>query len=114
MAESFLYLTTTGRVTGKPREIEIWFVEHGGCYYMVAERLDQANWVKNLLRDPNVGFNIGTRSQREADRAHGPAIARVVHGDNEPDLSLTVGGLMDEKYGWSEGLIVELKPKTSK
>jgi hypothetical protein len=25
--EQFLYLTTTGRKTGLPREIEIWFVE---------------------------------------------------------------------------------------
>jgi hypothetical protein len=25
--EQFIYLTTTGRKTGRPREIEIWFVE---------------------------------------------------------------------------------------
>ena len=112
MAESFLYLTTTGRVSGKPREIEIWFVEHRGCYYMVSERLDRSNWVKNLLQDPNVGFNIGTREKREADRAHGPAVARVVHRDKEPDLSHTISALMDEKYGWSDGLIVELSAKT--
>jgi hypothetical protein len=28
----YLYLTTTGRVTGQPREIEIWFTEHGGHF----------------------------------------------------------------------------------
>jgi hypothetical protein len=34
----YLYLTTTGRVTGQPRELEIWFTERGGHFYLVAER----------------------------------------------------------------------------
>src|SRR5438132_181546 len=33
----FLYLTTTGRKTGLPREIEIWFVEADGRLYILAE-----------------------------------------------------------------------------
>jgi len=33
----FLYLTTTGRKTGLPREIEIWFVEADGRVYILAE-----------------------------------------------------------------------------
>ena len=41
----YLYLTTTGRVTGQPREIEIWFTEHGGHFYLTAER-ESANWVR--------------------------------------------------------------------
>jgi len=34
MAEIFFYLTTTGRKTGKPHKIEIWFVEHKSCYFL--------------------------------------------------------------------------------
>jgi hypothetical protein len=45
----YLYLTTTGRVTGQPREIEIWFTKHGGHLYLVAER-ESANWVRNTSR----------------------------------------------------------------
>ena len=33
----YLYLTTIGRKSGKPHSIEIWFVAHDGCYYMVNE-----------------------------------------------------------------------------
>jgi len=37
-------------------------------------------------------------------------IARVVHNDREPQLAATVNALFDSKYGWSDGLIVELTP----
>ena len=33
----FLYLTTTGRRSGMPREIEIWFTRVDGHYYVIAE-----------------------------------------------------------------------------
>jgi hypothetical protein len=31
-----------------------------------------------------------------------------VESADEPDLAARVSALMDEKYGWSDGLIVEL------
>jgi hypothetical protein len=33
-----------------------------------------------------------------------------VLNDREPRLAATVKALFDAKYGWSDGLIVELKP----
>ena len=93
----YLYLTTTGRVTGQPREIEIWFTEHGGHFYLVAER-ESANWVRNIQSQPQVKVRVGD------------AIARVVHNDREPQLAATVKALFDAKYGWSDDLIVELTP----
>ena len=33
----YLYLTTTGRLSGRPRRIEIWFTRQEGRYYLVAE-----------------------------------------------------------------------------
>ena len=97
----YLYLTTTGRVTGLPREIEIWFAEHGGRFYLVAER-DSANWVRNIQSQPQVKVRVGDAELN--------AIARVVHSDREPELAATVKALFDAKYGWSDGLIVELQP----
>jgi hypothetical protein len=38
------------------------------------------------------------------------AIARVVRNDREPQIAATVKALFDAKYGWSNGLIVELTP----
>jgi deazaflavin-dependent oxidoreductase (nitroreductase family) len=61
--ERFLYLTTTGRVSGEPRTIEIWFVERRGRYYIIAERREKAQWVQNLERDPAVRFRVGARDE---------------------------------------------------
>jgi deazaflavin-dependent oxidoreductase (nitroreductase family) len=103
MAEHFLYLTTIGRTTGSERQIEIWFVERGGSFYVVAERREETGWVKNLLKQPSVAFSVGSRDARESVQARTAATARVVQ-DSE------VKALMDAKYGWSDGLVVELSP----
>ena len=97
----YLYLTTTGRVTGQAREIEIWFTEQGGHFYLVAER-ESANWVRNIQSHPQVKVRIGD--------AEFNAVGRVVHNDREPQLAAAVEALFDAKYGWSDGGIVELRP----
>lgn len=110
MAEHFLYLTTIGRTTGLLRQIEIWFVEHGGRVYMVSEAREGSHWVKNLMKHPEVSFSIGTRTSRGSVRPQAAAQAHVVRPDEEPALCAAVSALMDAKYGWSDGLIVELTP----
>jgi deazaflavin-dependent oxidoreductase (nitroreductase family) len=110
MEEHFLYLTTIGRKTGLPRQIEIWFVEHLGRYYMVSEGREQANWVKNLQQVPRVHFSIGTSSHTEATVPTTPALGRVLVVEREPALVRQICTLMERKYGWSDGLIVELLP----
>jgi deazaflavin-dependent oxidoreductase (nitroreductase family) len=98
----FLYLTTTGRVSGQPREIEIWFTEHGGHFYLIAEHRDRAKWVLNIQAEPQVRVRVGDWRF--------DAAARVVRDDDEPELTSAVKKLFDAKYGWSDGLVVELKP----
>jgi deazaflavin-dependent oxidoreductase (nitroreductase family) len=97
----YFYRITTGRVAGQPREIEMWFAEHGGHFYLVAER-ESANWVRNVQSQPQVRVRVGDAEFR--------AIARVVHDDCEPQLVATVKALFDATYGWSDGLIIELTP----
>ena len=97
----FLYLTTTGRKTGTPREIEIWFTEHAGRYYVISEHLAEAHWVQNLRADPRVRVRVG--------EATFDARARVVP-PGETDLSATIEELSEKKYGWGDGLVVELTP----
>jgi len=108
MADVFLYLTTTGRKSGLPRRIEIWFIESGGSHYVVSEMRRASGWVKNIERDPRVSFSAGTRGARESVLPSTPARARAVERADEPELAARVSALMDEKYGWSDGLIVEL------
>ena len=66
--EQFCYLTTTGRVSGQPREIEIWFGIRGRTLYMLSGGRDQSNWVKNIKKDPSVSVRIGRRTFRGAGR----------------------------------------------
>ena len=101
-ATQYLYLTTTGRRSGRPREIEIWFTQHGGRYYLVAEHRERAQWVRNLTVAPRVGVRVGRRSFA--------ARARVVDAKIEPELARDVRKLSEKKYGWGNGLVVELDP----
>jgi len=97
---AFLYLTTTGRHSGQPREIEIWFAGHNGRYYMIAEHRERANWVRNILNDPRVLFRV-----RDDVWA---GTGRVVDAEREAELWAEIRALFDKKYGWSDGLVVEL------
>ena len=58
--ENFCYLTTTGRVTGRPHEIEMWFslIPETQTLYMLSGGRDRSDWVKNLGRDPRVTVSI--------------------------------------------------------
>jgi len=98
----YLYLTTTGRRTGQPREIEIWFTRHDGRFYLVAEHRERAQWVRNLRALPHVGVRVGTRRFS--------AQARVIDARAEPKLARAVRALSEKKYGWGNGLAVELTP----
>jgi deazaflavin-dependent oxidoreductase (nitroreductase family) len=59
--ENYCYLTTTGRISGEPREIEIWFGLAGSTLYMLSGGHDRSNWVRNLMRTPEVRVRIGDR-----------------------------------------------------
>ncbi|HXX28952.1 MAG TPA: nitroreductase family deazaflavin-dependent oxidoreductase [Terriglobales bacterium] len=98
----YLYLTTRGRKTGLPREIEIWFTTRNGRYYVIAE-YPNSHWVENLRANPQVQVRLGSRKLL--------AQARVLSAELEPDLYHAVEALSREKYGWGEGLPVELVPE---
>lgn len=99
----FLYLTTTGRKTGQPREIEIWYVAYDGCYYLCAENRERADWVLNIRQNPAVTFWVNGQTYRGTGRALDRAA--------EPERAAAVARLFDERYGWSDGLLVELCPQ---
>ena len=57
--EDFCYLTTIGRVSGRPHTIEIWFALHERTLYMLAGGREQSDWVKNIQVQPEVTVRIG-------------------------------------------------------
>ena len=85
--EDYCYLTTTGRVSGQPREIEIWFGLEGSTLYMLSGGRDRSDWVRNLLREPAVTVRIGGVTR--------PGRARVVE---EPGEDETARKLLFDKY----------------
>ncbi|MCG3160692.1 MAG: hypothetical protein JMDDDDMK_01761 [Acidobacteria bacterium] len=103
MAEEpqYLYLTTIGRKTGLPREIEIWFTSLDGRFYLIAEKRERANWVQNILGNPQVTFRVGEQKFS--------GVGRVVDEARENELRRRVSERFDRKYGWSEGLVVKLE-----
>lgn len=111
MSEIFLYLTTIGRKTGLPRQIEIWFVEHAGAYYLVSEMREKAQWVQNLRTNPQVQFSLGTSEAQGLQRPLSPATARPLNALEDAELIEQVSRLMNAKYNWSDGLIVEIRPQ---
>jgi deazaflavin-dependent oxidoreductase (nitroreductase family) len=98
----FLYLTTHGWKSGKEHKIEIWFVEHNKRYYIISERLEDTHWVQNIKHNPKVSFSINENVFN--------GTARVVDQEKDSGLAGEVSKLMNTKYKWSQGLIVEPTP----
>jgi deazaflavin-dependent oxidoreductase (nitroreductase family) len=83
----FCYLTTTGRMTGSPHRIEIWFGLHDGTLYLLSGGGERSDWVRNLMVAPDVVVELG-------DRRHA-ARARLVTDPEEDGLARR---LLVEKY----------------
>jgi deazaflavin-dependent oxidoreductase (nitroreductase family) len=56
------HLTTTGRVTGRRHTIEIWFAHHQGAVYLLSGGGRRSDWVRNIVRSPQVTVGAGGRS----------------------------------------------------
>jgi hypothetical protein len=66
----------------------------------MSERRYQAHWVQNILHNQKIKFSLNNIT------AEGNA--RIISKDNDPELVNEVQKLMKTKYGWNEGLVVEL------
>jgi deazaflavin-dependent oxidoreductase (nitroreductase family) len=58
-AEEYCYLTTAGRVSGRPHEIEIWFAVRDATLYFLSGGGEGSDWVKNLRANPSASVRIG-------------------------------------------------------
>jgi len=92
--EDMCYLTTTGRNTRTPHEIEISFGIRDGTLFMLSGGGDAADWVKNIRNDPHVRLRINTQTAALK--------ARLVKPGTREDT--VARELLDGKYmGWREG-----------
>ena len=100
--EQYLYLTTRGRKSGGPRQIEIWFTHRLGRLYVIAEYAT-SHWLKNLQATPEVEVRVGTHNFSGQ--------ARALSEVEDADLIRAVQELSRAKYGWGDGVVVELSPR---
>jgi deazaflavin-dependent oxidoreductase (nitroreductase family) len=90
--EDYCYLTTTGRVSSRPHEIEIWFGLQNSTLYLLSGD-GRSDWVKNLRKNPSVTVRIGKHTFT--------GIARIV-AEKAEDTAARY--LLAEKYQeWEEG-----------
>ena len=90
--EDYCYLTTRGRLSGRPHEIEIWFgIENNSLYLLSGSH--KSDWVKNLLKDPGVTVAIAGHTFT--------GTARLV---KEKEEEMTARYMLAEKYQeWEQG-----------
>jgi deazaflavin-dependent oxidoreductase (nitroreductase family) len=91
--EQYCYLTTKGRVSGKPHRIEIWFGVDGDSIFLLSGGGRGSDWVKNLKADPKIQLRIA--------KTQFTGVAQVV---DDADVDAMARRLLAAKYyGWSEG-----------
>lgn len=87
-ADAELYhVTTTGRRTGRPHEVEIWCVALGDALYLMAGSGERSDTVRNLRAHPAVTVRVGDDAR--------PAVAAVV---TDPAEDAAVRAAMVAKY----------------
>ena len=83
----FCYVTTTGRRSGTPHTIEIWFAVQDDVVYLLSGGGEGSDWVRNLRAHPTVGLRLGDQDML--------CRARVVEDPEEDELARR---LLVEKY----------------
>ncbi len=71
--DQIIDITTTGRASGEPRRIEIWFHRSGGAYYITGTPGRPRSWYANLVAHPEFTFHL--KQSATADLA---AVARPI------------------------------------
>lgn len=89
-SEEFCYLTTTGRVSGRPHQIEIWFVVQDNSIYIMAGN-PGSDWVKNLRKNSSSTVRIA--------KHHFTGTARLLTDEHEERI---VRDKMADKYNERE------------
>ena len=82
-------IVTTGRRSGRPHEIEIWFGVMDGAMYLISGNGPTADWYLNLLAQPEVTVKLAGEE-------------RVGHASEVTDTEerRRCGDMMGAKYVW--------------
>ena len=91
--DDYLYLTTTGRRSGQPHRIEIWYADagDGSTLYLLSGGGTESDWVRNLQADPRCETSIGA-----PDAQQRRSLARLL--DDDPERSEAARAMVFAKY----------------
>jgi deazaflavin-dependent oxidoreductase (nitroreductase family) len=94
-ALDFCYVTTTGRTTGKPHRIEIWFAASPDTdtIFMLSGGRERADWVRNVVASPRCTVEIGD--------VRFVGYGRVIEGSADDQPART---LVHDKYAHGDDL----------
>ena len=91
--DDYCYLTTRGRVTGDPHEIEIWFALDGETLYLLSGGGSASDWVQNLQAGQSVTVRVrdhtyaGTARVLEAGTDEDARARQLVYEKYQPRYS---------------------------
>ncbi|HEX6207407.1 MAG TPA: nitroreductase family deazaflavin-dependent oxidoreductase [Actinomycetota bacterium] len=96
-AEQFCYVTSIGRVTGRPHTIEIWFALDGRTLYLLSGGGRASDWVRTLERTPDVTVRLGDRifpgrARVVTDAEEDERARRLVHDKYQPGYGGDLAG----------------------
>ncbi|NUR95733.1 MAG: nitroreductase family deazaflavin-dependent oxidoreductase [Kribbellaceae bacterium] len=99
--QTYCYLTTVGRRSGRRHTIEIWFALSGSTLYLLSGERDRSDWVRNLIARPAVGVRIADEeftghARVVSDPAEDARARELVSGKYQPDYA---GDLSEWKTG---------------
>lgn len=118
--QAVCYVTTRGRVAGRDHTIEIWYVEHAGCVFLLSGYRGEADWVKNLRAHPQADVDLAPDGPARSRGGRSKYAATV--GPFAPLDELAVRQAIDAAYNewrlgqalstWAaESLLVRLEPE---
>ncbi|MEO7118323.1 MAG: nitroreductase family deazaflavin-dependent oxidoreductase [Candidatus Limnocylindrales bacterium] len=92
--QPYAWLTTTGRRSGQPRTVELWFALRDTTALFLAGGGESTHWVQNALVDPRVRLRL--------DSTEYPGVARAPAAASAEDR-YTRQALAAKYQGWRDG-----------
>lgn len=80
-SDDYCYLTTTGRKSGNPHRIEIWYALEGDTLYLMSGGRMKSHWTQNVAANPAVSV--------ELDGVTYQATARLLEDGDESERART-------------------------
>ena len=108
--QKLIRLTTTGRKTGKPHTVEVWFAIADGLVYLSHEG-ERTDWMKNIAENGQVEAKIGALTfkggakitEAGASRERGKkALYHKYYGPGKQEV-------IDDWFSLS--MVIEIKPE---